>query len=285
MAIDLPPKIPPAVIQYVKDHDYLPDEFKNINKDNAYKYIRKLKSHNGYDIYQLGFDDNKNIESEYIYKNCYLLLHKSKMTRCATEDEINELAEKDPSISPSGIRPSIIKFVNKLGDAPEEFKNLNNTNAFKYIMGPQKYYHGEPLYYKGYSVYFLGFPYVYNYDKNRCQILLKKGYSLRCATEQDFNQIMTIGAYKPAPIPYDVQRYAKKYYLSNKILKEKECPIDSLIFDTYSYYKNYRIYFVYPNSTHTPDNRYKVLLHATFKSRVATKEEEQEINLLYGIGY
>jgi len=273
MAIDLPPKIPQAVIQYVKDHDYLPDEYKNINSDNAYKYIRKLKSHNGYDIYQLGFGDNKNIESEYIYKNCYLLLHKSKMTRCATENEINELAEKDPSISPSGIRPSIIKFVNKLGDAPEEFKNLNNTNAFKYIMGPQKYYHGEPLYYKGYSVYFLGFPYVYNYDKNRCQILLQKKESIKCANKEEFNAI--IMPKTKSEIPSIVFFYAKDNP-PNKANK------DTLLYfyNPHKTYNNtFNVYFINTTSSENIKEKALIILY-NYKEkyvRYATEEETAKI--------
>ena len=71
-AIDLPPKIPQAVIQYAKDHDYLPDEFKDINSDNAYTYIKRFQNYKGYEVYRLGIQ--RNVIAILDYKNCHIIL-------------------------------------------------------------------------------------------------------------------------------------------------------------------------------------------------------------------
>jgi hypothetical protein len=203
MIFDMPPQIPPAVIEYVKEHDYLPDRYKNINKRDAYQYIRRTKNYKGYRIYQLGYF------KPYDYfiperKNCYFILHNSKDTKCASKEESEEIVRKYPKLSPTGIPQDVVDYVREYGNVPknldnypilaeimednginpDELKEINIYNAHIYI----SYTGLRPKKYK----YYLGFPYVSKYEKNRCQILVQSKNKIRCVTEKEFLKIMQV---------------------------------------------------------------------------------------------
>ena len=200
-------EIPVNIIEYAKEHDYLPEPFEDIDEDNAYMYIAKSQNtYKDYNIYQLGYKYYPFYSLAFAVpkrKNCYFILDNSAETKCASKEEGEEIVQRYPELSPSGINPVVIDFVRKYGNIPknfddfpmlarlmkdkginpDEFKEINIYNAYPYIM------HSD-IGYKKYDFYYLGFPYIHKYEKHRCQFVLQNENEVRCATRREYYDII-----------------------------------------------------------------------------------------------
>ena len=289
MIIDLPPKIPQAVIQYVKDHDYIPDEFKNIYSDNVYKYIKRYRNYKGYQVYRL--DTRRYGDCVYLnYKNCHIILHNKKETRCVNNEEAYELAEKDFNLSPSHIKPSVIEYVKKYGNIPDKYKDINIYNANDYIIGPDRNYFTQKIVYTkdGYRIYYLDMEYVDRYDKDRCKILFEKTPKFRCATEDEHLEHFTIGLH-PQKKPGAIYKYAKNNYYENESKLKKtydDNPVHGIYLTNRSKnkYHGYYYYFVCygdQEEENVKKDNCAIILQNDKEIRDATKSEIFEIKSFY----
>ncbi len=287
------PKIPTFIVEYVKEHDYLPDLFKEIDSTNAYMYISKFNNkYNNFDIYRLGYSP----KDFFVYKNCYLLLHNIKETRCANEEETDTIVHRYTDLSPTGIPPVVIDYVRKYGNVPknfdnypvlaefmrndginpDEFKEINIYNAYPYIV---------PSYikYKKYDFYYLGFPDVYKYEKNRCQIVLQTKDEIRCATEDEHFEIMVLGA-DSSKMSGAVFNYLQENNWFENILKDsnnenKDMKIYKTDKSSKKYNGYYYYYVCYGNSTkrNIKEDKCIIILDNSEETRQATDKETTEI--------
>ena len=193
MTIDMPPKIPPAIVEYVNEYNLLPDNVKKLNADNASDYIFECQEkYNGYNIYRLGYIDR--ISYNYVgykYKNCYLLLSKENEVRCATDSEEKYLIYKYPNLTnrfTADIPIDVIKVARTHTKSTEaiDIKGYDNS---QYISQVFYYFEQKPKTFNGYYIYYLGFPYYKTYGKN-CDIILHNDNETRCATKEEHFRIL-----------------------------------------------------------------------------------------------
>ena len=193
MTIDLPPQIPPAIIEFVKQNDYLPDKYIDLNTDKLTEYINLCKdTYKGYNIFRLGYIDK--IDKDFVgynYKNCYLLLSNNNETRCATPEEEQYIILHHPNLAKkytSDIPIDVIKLVRIYGEPPkipEEYW----IGVPDYIDQLYYYHSMEPIMYKDYTIYYIGFP-SDEYSKQKCEIIIHNDKETRCATEHEYFRIM-----------------------------------------------------------------------------------------------
>ena len=290
----MPPQIPPAIIEYVKAQDYLPDNVKNI--ENLSEFINECnETYNGYKIYRLGVIDK--INNNYVgynYKNCYLLLSNKNETRCATESEENDIIYHFPNLTKrftANIPLEVVKFARFYGETPKEYKpgELGKLEEIKYITPNIGYFQNKPIIRKGYAAYFLAFPYVYLYTKDRCQIVLHNKKETRCATEDEHMEIMVFGANTPK-YPAAVANYLESSdWFKNKIKNYDSKNGNIKIYNSLKKNKKYNEYYVYYACFMKPITKENIksddciiILNNTQETRFATEQESYELNSKFG---
>ena len=271
-------RIPSKVIEYVKKDEKLPEIYKNINSHNARFYItnsyvldNKFKPYKGYRIYKLRIAGI----SHKPFAGCNIILHKFNETKCATEEEVNEIMRLYPILSPLGIPSEVIEFVQNSNDVPIEFKNINQHNADQYLIPYiYDYFTQKQSNYKEYFVYFLGFPYIEPFESGRCQIILQKNKEVRCATEDEHYEITVVGA-DTTKCPAAVYNYLRliEWFPNNENTK----------FYIRKLKKQYNGNDVYSACYNTPkkynikENQCITVIHNIFETRKATENELKEI--------
>ena len=291
MTIDMPPQIPPAIVEYVNEHNYVPDEAKGAKELS--EFINECsETYNGYKIYRLGVIDRLDSGAVgYKYKNCYLLLSDKKETRCATEEEEKDIIYHYPNLSKqysANIPLDVVKFVRFYGENPKETKDGWAKEA-EYIIQVTDYYDRKPVIYKGHTIYFLGFPYIYTYTKNRCQIALHSNKETRCATEDEHMEIMVPGA-DASKFPAAVNNYIESSnWLINKIKNYNSKSGSTRIYHSLkkkNFYNGYYVYYACFMKPITKENIKSddciVILNNQEETRFATDEETAEINNRFG---
>ena len=180
----LPPQVPVAVVEYIKNNNYVPNEFRNDPELYTSLFIREICILNNYKVFKntYQFKNNRIPDNN---KYCYLFLYSPKVVKCATKDETNSIIELLPELSPSGISPVVIDFVNKYGNAPKKYKNLDIFNADTYIHGP---FIKDKEQFKDFFLYSLGKDNS-RYKKDRCKIVLHNENIVRCATKEEYEEI------------------------------------------------------------------------------------------------
>ena len=283
----LPPQVPVAVVEYIKNNNYVPNEFRNDPELYTSLFIREICILNNYKVFKntYQFKNNRIPDNN---KYCYLFLYSPKVVKCATKDETNSIIELLPELSPSGISPVVIDFVNKYGNAPKKYKNLDIFNADTYItlLGVNDY--GRFLHYKGYMVYCLGLPKI-NYDnKTDYRIVLYNGKEVKFATKDETNSIIKLfPEFSPSGIPPAVADFVNKYGNAPKKYKN----LDIFNADTYIHgpfikdkeqFKDFFLYSLGKDNSRYKKDRCKIVLHNENIVRCATKEEYEEITITTG---
>ena len=291
MAIDMPPQIPPAIIEYVNEHDYLPDEAKKAKELS--EFINECnETYNNYKIYRLGVIKKLDSESVgYKYKNCYLLLSDKKEIRCSTPEEEKDIIYHYPNLSKrysANIPLDVIKFARFYGETPKNY-NPEEYNDIEYIVPDFDYFRNKPIIRKGYTAYFLAFPYVYTYTKDRCQIVLHKKKETRCATEDEHMEVMVPG-FNASKYPAAVDNYLEASdWFKNKIKNYDSKNGNIKIYNSLKKDKKYNEYYVYYACFMKPITKENVksddcviILNNNAETRFATEQEAYEINSRFG---
>lgn len=292
MPVDMPPQIPPAVIEYVKEHDYLPDDFKNAAGFYEYinHYLHKIGKFKEFEMYQHAYHKTINENPNMIVGN-YIILHNAKETRFASENEVKKIVKHYPELSPSNVPPKVIDFVNKYGNVPKEYQNLNIYNAQLYIKGLEVNYNENFKYYNGYLKFYVGYPITYNYNKNKCQIVLYKDAEVRCATEPEFNEIAKNSPdMSPSGIPLAIIDFVNKYDNTSKEYKNLNIhnahtyisgPAFYYPEGKVKYYKEYLIYYLNNDSKNIyQKGQCSIVLHNFKETRCTTADENFELTVV-----
>ena len=289
MTIDLPPQVPPAIIEYITEHDYLPDEYLNLNEENMADFINKCnETYNGYKIYRLGYVGD--IDKEHVgykYKNCYLLLSNPNETRCSTPEEETDIIQHYPNLYPiylNDIPKEVIKFVRIYGATPDHYKIEYKDFIDDFISRSYSEYND-------YEYFYLGFPNGYKYTPDRCQIVLHNKKETRCATEDEYNDIMIIRYYYSdrATLIYGDYLSKNNYFIDKYLGKETLDKFNNKdyitrywidIVDSYKKYKGHSVIFVSFIDAEKPRDKsdvYVILLSKWGKIRCAKEKEFKEI--------